>query len=105
MSGRRRYERFQPTQPWDGRLRVLQDVIVHRESAGQLVAFAHRPGVIGEIVRLDLSGGGRAMSLDVKVDESRPVIVDGGVRHRLLFEVVAAAEHGKGFGRSVESVR
>ena len=95
MSGRRRYERFQPTQPWDGHLRVLQDVIVQLDSAGQLVAFGHLPGVIGEVVRLDLSGGGRAISLDVRVDESRPVIVDGGVRHRLSFEVVGQPESGE----------
>src|SRR5262245_47444686 len=65
MSGRRRYERFQPAQPWDGQLRVLQDVIVQLEPAGQLVGFGHLPGVVGEVVRLDLSGGGRSIRLDV----------------------------------------
>jgi hypothetical protein len=88
VSGRRRYERFQPAQPWDGRLRVLQDVMVQLEPAGRLVAFGHLPGVVGEVVRLDLSGGGQTISLDVRVGESRPVIVDGGVRHRLSFDVV-----------------
>ena len=61
------------------------------EPAGQLVAFGQLPGVVGEVVRLDLSGGGRSISLDVKVGESRPVIVDGGVRHRLSFDVIGPA--------------
>ena len=91
MSGRRRHDRYQPARPWDARLRVLQDVIVQVEPAGQLVAFGHLPGVVGEVVRLDLSGGGRSISLDVKVGESRPVIVDGGVRHRLSFDVIGPA--------------
>jgi hypothetical protein len=76
-------------------MRVLQDVIVQLESAGQLVAFGHVPGVVGEMVRLDLSGGGRTMSLDVRVGESRPVIVDGGVRHRLSFDVIRQATSGE----------
>ena len=62
------------------------------EPAGRLVAYGYLPGVVGEVVRLDLSGGGRTISLDVRVGDSRPVIVDGGVRHRLSFEVVASAE-------------
>ena len=95
MSGRRRYERFQPAQPWDGRLRVLQDVIVQLEPAGRLVAFGHLPGVVGEVVRLDLSGGGHTISLDVRVGESRPVIVDGGVRHRLSLDVVGPSVTGE----------
>jgi hypothetical protein len=92
MSGRRRYERFQPAQPWDGRLRVLQDLIVQLEPAGQLVVFGHAPGLVGEVVRLDLSGGGRTISVDVRVEDSRPVIVEGGVRHRMSLELVASID-------------
>jgi hypothetical protein len=90
MSGRRRYERFQPAQPWEGHFRVLQDVVVQLEGAGQLVALGHAPGVVGEIVRLDLSGGGRTVSLDVRIGESRPVMVDGCVRHRVSLEPVTS---------------
>jgi hypothetical protein len=89
MSGRRRYERFQPAHAWDGHVRVLHDVIVQMEPGGQLVAFGHWPGVVGEVLRLDLSGGGRTLSLDVRIGESRPVIVEGAVRHRLSFDNVA----------------
>jgi len=74
---------------------VLQDVIVQLEPVGRLVAFGHLPGVVGEVVRLDLSGGGHTISLEVRVGESRPVIVDGGVRHRLLFDVVGPSVSGE----------
>jgi hypothetical protein len=88
-SGRRRSERFAPGEPWDGSVSVMRDVIVQLESDGRLVAFAEAAGVVGEVMRLDLSGGGDALALDVEVLDSRPVIVECGVRHRVRLEVVA----------------
>ena len=31
MSGRRRHDRFQPAQPWDGTFRLMRDVIVQED--------------------------------------------------------------------------
>ena len=88
MSGRRRYERFRPAGPWDGRLSVLRDVHVQEQADGRLVALGHAPGVIGEELRLHLAGGGEAMTLTVKVVESRPVILEGALLHQVELEVL-----------------
>ena len=88
MSGRRRYERFQPAQPWDGRLRVLRDVVLQVEPGGSLLAVGHAPGVAGEALHLDVTADDQRLELNVEVVESRPVIIDGGVRHRMRLRVL-----------------
>ena len=67
---------------------VMRDVLVQFEATGRLVAFGVAAGVVGEIMRLDLSGGGDTLALDVEVLDSRPVILAGAVRHRVQLEVV-----------------
>jgi hypothetical protein len=88
MSGRRTHERFAPAQPWDGALKVLRDVIVQEDPIGGLVAVGQSPGVIGEQLTLDLAGAGHVVTFKVRVQESRPVILDGHLRHRLRLEVL-----------------
>jgi hypothetical protein len=88
MSGRRRHERFAPGQPWDGAMRVLRDVIVQRDSGGGLVAIGQLPGVVGEQLTLDLAGGGHVVTCRVRVEECRPVILDGSVRHRMRLGIL-----------------
>jgi hypothetical protein len=88
MSGRRKHERFAPGQAWNGTIKVLRDVIVQREASGSLVAIGQLPGVIGEQLTLDLAGGGHRVTCLVQVTESRPVIVDGSVRHRVQLDVL-----------------
>lgn len=87
MAGRRRHERFAPAQPWDGALKVLRDVIVQREGES-LVAIGQLPGVIGEQLTLDVAGGGHVVTCRVRVEESRPVILDGSVRHRIRLGIL-----------------
>jgi len=48
-------------------------------------------GVVGEVMRLDLSGGGDALALDVEVLGSRPVMLGGSVRHRVQLGVIEHA--------------
>jgi hypothetical protein len=87
MSGRRRHERFQPAQPWDGTFRLMRDVIV--QGAGDdLVTIGHAPAAIGEELTLDLAGAGHLVTCRVRVRESRPVILEGRVRHRMRLEVL-----------------
>jgi hypothetical protein len=87
-SSRRRHERYSPGQPWNGRVSVMRDVLVQLEASGRLVTFGVAAGVVGEIMRLDLSGGGDTLALDVEVVDSRPVIFGGAVRHRVQLEVI-----------------
>ena len=81
--GRRAYPRFSIVTPWDGALRILRDVVVVRTAPEELVAVSPSPGVVGEVMKLELAGGGSSLHLNVRVLESRPVIVNGGVRHRI----------------------
>ena len=87
MSGRRRHERFQPAQPWDGTFRLMRDVIV-QEDGDDLVTIGHAPAAIGEVLTLDLAGAGQLITCRVRVLESRPVILEGRVRYRMRLEVL-----------------
>jgi len=69
--------------PWEGAVRILRDVVVDRSSREELMAVCQVAGVLGETMTLDLMGGGVTMGLRVTVLESRPVVIDGAVRHRL----------------------
>ena len=95
MSGRRGNPRFAVTNPWEGTMRVLRDVVVDRTAALELVAVSHLPGMVGEELSLVLLGAGTDLGLRVKVLESRPVIVDGAVRYRLTLALVGAPDAGK----------
>jgi len=92
MSGRRRHPRFAAAQAWDGAVRILRDVMVHAEPDGRLLALGQAPGVAGETLGLELAGAGESVSLRVQVVGSRPVIVDGGVRHWVRLEILEAAQ-------------
>jgi hypothetical protein len=95
MLGRRRHERYTVAQPWEGALRVLRDVAVQDGPDGALTVVSQAPAVIGELLSLYLSGGGSNARLMVRVDESRPLMMQGSLRHALRLTVLdreAAAE-------------
>ncbi|MBA3886603.1 MAG: hypothetical protein H0X67_12865 [Acidobacteria bacterium] len=71
-------------------MKVLRDVVVDRTEKDELLAVSHLPGVVGEVLSLDLLGAGSSLELKVKVLDSRPVIVNGAVRHRLRLAMMAA---------------
>jgi hypothetical protein len=87
MSGRRSHPRFAVAIPWNGAMRVLRDVVVDRTGRDELLAVSHVPAITGEDMSLDLISAGRNLALKVKVVESRPVIVEGAVRHRIRLVV------------------
>ena len=57
--------------------------VVNRTSRDEVMAVCQVPGVLGETMTLDLMGGGITLGFRVRVLESRPVIIEGAVRHRL----------------------
>jgi len=91
MSGRRSHPRFAVAAPWDGAMRVLRDVVVDRVDREELLAVSQAPAIAGEEMSLDLVGGGKAIELRVRVIESRPVIINGSVRHRIRLAVLRVA--------------
>ena len=78
--------------PWDGAMRVLRDVVIQRTEQrtenDELHAVSHVPAVVGEEMTLDLIGAGGTLALRVRVADSRPMMVDGSVRHRIGLAVV-----------------
>jgi hypothetical protein len=91
MTGRRSHPRFAVANPWEGALRILRDVAVDRTSPDEVMAVSQAPGVLGEVMTLDLMGGGVSLSYRVTVIESRPVIVAGALRHRLRLGLIHPA--------------
>ena len=90
MAGRRSHPRFAVASPWDGSMRVLKDVVVHRTDSDELLAVGRTAGIVGEEMTLDVMGAGATVGLRVRVLESRPVIVDGSVCHRMRLAVLNA---------------
>src|SRR3954468_21682602 len=98
---RRRNERFRLTEPAAGALRVFPDVVVQHDGADEWIGISRQPAVAGETLVLDPVGcaAGETLVLDlveyeavegevhrrlpVCVVESRPLIVDGDMRHRI----------------------
>jgi hypothetical protein len=89
MSGRRSHPRFAVVTPWDGAIRVLRGVVVERTEQDGLYAVSQAPGIAGEEMTLDLMGAGATLGLRVRVIDSRPVMVEGSVRHQIRLEVVS----------------
>jgi hypothetical protein len=81
MAGRRREKRFD-LRDAEGVLRVLRDVIVRRGKGGELVAISPEAGLCGELLMIYLVGESD-VGTPVRVVSSRPVVVNGHVRHRL----------------------
>ena len=76
------------TQPTYGALRVLRDVLVYRNGDEEWIALSREPAVTGETLMLDLVivdiNETRLWDrFTVNVIESRPVIADGDMRHRI----------------------
>jgi hypothetical protein len=82
MSGRRSHVRFAVIRSPEGIFRVMRDVLVQRTRDGDVIAVGREPGVVGETVALELPADD-AVSLQARVVESQPVVVNGSVRHRL----------------------
>jgi hypothetical protein len=91
MSGRRSHTRFLVASPWSGVVRMLRDAVVDRSEGDELLAITHTAAVIGEELSLDLMGAGQNVAVKVRVIESRPVIVEGTVRHRVRLALPATA--------------
>jgi hypothetical protein len=90
MFGRRSHTRFSVTPSAVGALRVLRDVILQRSGPNEVVAIGREAGVLGEILTLQLAGDDTKLGIAVRVLDSRPIVIDGAVRHRLRLERVAA---------------
>ena len=70
---------------------MKRDVVVENGVDGTLAVISDMPGVPEEILTLDLIGTRTSTSFTVQVLDSRPVIVEGVVRHSLRLSVLEQA--------------
>ena len=71
-------------------MRVLRDAVIERVDHQELVALSQTPAVIGDEMFLELFSGHGCLALQVRVLNSRPVVIAGSVRHRLRVAVTRA---------------
>ncbi len=88
MSGRRSHPRFAVATPWNGAIKILRDVVVNRTGDDELLAVSNAAAIVGELLSLELIGAGQSAIVQVRVLDSRPVIIDATVRHRVRLSLV-----------------
>jgi hypothetical protein len=90
MAGRRRDQRFTLSVPWEGALRVLNDVVIERYDEKEMLILSSAPAHRDEVLMLDATGLEPAVAVAVRVTNSEPVLVDGVVRHRMQLAIVGS---------------
>ncbi len=105
MPSRRSHPRYGLVTPWEGAVRVLREVAIANGPTDELFAVSHAPGVIGEEMFLDVNGEGHSLEVRVRVVESRPVIVDGAVCHRIKLVLAQPLDESEGGGMQAPSDR
>ena len=73
-----------------GVLRVSRDVVIEKAADHGFVAVSGEPGVPGEVLTIVFSTTGSRETQTVRVTASRPVLVEGVVKHELRLERVDA---------------
>jgi len=92
MFGRRSHSRFTISPASEGLLRVLNDVVVQQSEDNELIAISREPGVVGEVLGVQIMSRHGTMHTAARITESRPLVADGAVRHRLRLERVQPLE-------------
>jgi hypothetical protein len=81
MLGRRSYARLTIIEGAEGVLRLTRDVGLREGTNGDWIAISREAGVLGETVVMAVIDNGATVAAHVV--ESRPILMDGAVRHRL----------------------
>jgi len=84
--GRRSHARFNLHPSSEGVLRVLRDVIVQRIDNNEVIAIGREAAAVGELLTVEIAEADAAPGVSVRVVESRPIILDGAVRHQLRLQ-------------------
>jgi hypothetical protein len=88
VSERRRDKRFRFTESVNGALQIFPDIVVQQADLDEWIGVSRQPAETGEtlvldVLQFDAIEGEIRRRVPVCVIESRPVIVDGDMRHRL----------------------
>src|SRR4051794_17727721 len=86
VSDRRRYKRYRLTEGLEGTVRLFPDIVAAPHGEDEWIAMGREAAVPGETLFLDIvrfAIGQRELRhrLPVCVIDSRPIILDGEVRH------------------------
>ena len=81
MLGRRSYARVTIADGAEGVMQVTRDVVLSERTEGEWIAMSREAGVLDETVVVESFDDG--ITHVATVVESRPVMTDGAVRHRL----------------------
>jgi hypothetical protein len=87
MLGRRNHPRCVIPASIEGLLCVSRDVLVRARDPEHVTVVSREPGVPGERGQLTLPAP-NAESVAVRLSTSRPVVMDGTVRHELQLKLV-----------------
>jgi len=87
MSGRRKHPRVTFLNA-RGVLRVSRDVVIEKAVDNEFVAVSSEPGVPGDVLTIAFSDEASRETQTVRVMASRPVLVQGVVKHELRLERV-----------------
>jgi len=68
---------------------VPTDVTIERYGENEVWVVSSTPAHRNELLTLDAIGSGPSVTLNVRVADSVPVLIDGVVRHRLRLAIVA----------------
>ncbi len=87
MLGRRSHPRCVIPASLEGVLSVSRDVVVRAPDTREITVVSREAGVPGERGQLTLTAV-NAGSVPVRVSTSRPVVIDGSIRHVLELKLV-----------------
>ena len=87
MSGRRNHPRVTFLNS-RGVLRVSRDVVIEKAVGNEFVAVSSEPGVPGDVLTIAFSAEASRKTQTVRVSASRPVLVEGVVKHELRLQRV-----------------
>jgi hypothetical protein len=68
----------------------MRDVLVQSAGRDEVIAISREPGVLGEAVTVEVPAELTASTVQARVVESEPLVVNGSVRHRLRLEAIGA---------------
>ena len=92
MSGRRSHQRFEISPSSSGTLRVNRDIVVQRAANGELQVLSREPGVRDERMFVQFPDDDPDAAVRVRVIDSKPVVVQGAVRHLLRLHVIGGVD-------------
>ena len=89
MSGRRSHARFAVIPAAEARFRLLRDIVVQGVDSGDITAISREPGIVGELVTVEMPRQRMTELLSIQVVDSRPFLMEGNLRHQLKLRTIA----------------